>query len=597
MKPTLDEIFGSPSAASKPSLDEIFNGSASITPAVPTEQPGFFTKVGRGLKSFAGGLISSEKGFGEDIAGALSGVLPESATGIDKIRQANQAKQQSANDLIKRIGENRIAGKDNTLLRKALSDLTGQEITTDEDLYPALKKSNLQVLGDAAGVLLDIASAGTYGTAAKGAKTGQLLTKADKVAEATRAAEVATTAATVAKTIETGSKFGKGVIPVTAEVAKKGLGETLKTIAKQTAKRAGIGTVAGYGYDVSENLKSGAEGGDIFKPGAGTVLGGSIPLVIGGIRATSAITKDVAPRLVNSLIKPKAADFSYGKDPGRTVADLGITGNSLPDFADNIGTAKRDIGQTIGDIYKSPANSSLQLDFTDEISKIDDAMAEAAKGGKNNQGIVTQLQNIKDSLLFEHAIDGDGNIVKKGSEALIDLSKLTPEEAFSLKKEVAARTQFTGRPSDDKTVNSVLQNIYGSIKEKLNNAVGKNNPEILDLNQKYADLTSAELATRNRDKIIQRSNVLSLGSKITGGTSALVAAITTGGAAIPVILAGTTGALLEKAFETTAVKTRVASWLGSQKPSVVRKLIEQNPGIREVLYRTWPKLASELRQD
>ena len=80
-----------------------------------------------------------------------------------------------------------------------------------------------------------------------------------------------------------------------------------------------------------------------------------------------------------------------------------------------------------------------------------------------------------------------------------------------------------------------------------------------------------------------------------GGSAAIIAAIGTGGAAVPVILAGASAAALDKALGSTAVKTRVAAWLGSQKPSTVAKIIQQNPGIREVLYRVWPKLAAQIK--
>ena len=64
--------------------------------------------------------------------------------------------------------------------------------------------------------------------------------------------------------------------------------------------------------------------------------------------------KETAPRFINSLIKPKQADFSYGKNPGRTVSELGITGNNLSDFANNIHTEKNTIVQFTNDHTQYP---------------------------------------------------------------------------------------------------------------------------------------------------------------------------------------------------------------------------------------------------
>jgi hypothetical protein len=378
----------------------------------------------------------------------------------------------------------------------------------------------------------------------------------------------------------------------TEQIGKKALGETLKDIGKKTAIRAGVGAGTGYAYDVSNNLQQNKEGADIFKPGMGTALGGAIPLGIGAIQAGAAITADTAPRIINSLVKPSKANFAYGKNPGRTVSEMGITGNNFEDFGTNVQKAKQEVGSQIGSIISSPENANLTINANEDVQKIDQAMATAAKGGKNNQGIVTALSNIKDSLLYGHQVTGDGTIVRT-SETPLDLSALSPQEAFDLKQKVAAATKFTGNPSDDKTINSVLKDVYGGLKEQINSTVGVNNPEITDLNQKYADLTSADLAIKNRAAIAQRADMISMPIKF-GTGAGIITAIGTGGAAIPAIIAGATAGALEKALASTAVKTRVAAWLGSETPGTISKVLAQNPEVKTVLYRLLPKFASKI---
>ena len=553
-------------------------GSTTPPPAPAQQSKGFLDTVASGAKAVGSALISSEKAFGQDIAAAIGG-----KKAAEQITQSNQDLNNSDLAYIKVLkdahakavesgNQKEIARNDNLIKNFTFSN--GRSVS---DIFPALAKSNGQVVGDAAGVLLDILSAGTYGNAAKGAQTGQLLTSsANKVALAESA-------------MKASPFIPKSVVAKDAATAAK---TTLGTIAKTTAKTAAVGAGTGYAYDVSQNLQAGKTGTDALAPGAGALVGGALPIAIGGFKAIGQINKDTAPRIINSLVKPKEAQFAYGKDPGRTVAALGITGNNLEDFANNVHNTKNDIGSLLGDIYASPENAHIQINAEKEIAKIDTAIEDAAKGGKNNQGIVTTLQNIKDSLLHSHGIDAEGNIIRTSVEPH-NLTNLNPQEAFNLKNEIAKRTQFTGRPSDDKTINSVLQDIYGGMKEQLNTALSVNNPEIRDLNQKFADLTSAEIAIRNRDKIIQRSNIAPFRSTLLAG-SGVITALSAGTAAIPTVLLGASAVGLEKALGSTAAKTRVAAWLGKETPGRIAQVLQKNPAIKTVLIRTYPNLASKL---
>lgn len=545
-------------------------GGVSSTP-VPTDvQPqSFLSKIGGGIingaKAVGNFLTSSEQNLGQDIAAGASSILPNSVTGQSDLNYAIKNHVDALTNTAKLINQYKTQGKDTSKLESVFQNEIKNSPPSMTDLYPALNKTNWQVVGDTAGTLADILSAGSYGTLAKGAETGVLLT----------------------------STARKAATPIVQQGVKATLGQTLKTIGKETIAHSATGAGVGYGYDVTGNLQQGKAGAEALMPGAGTLTGAIAPALIGGVRAGVAVTKDQAPRFINSLIKPTQAGFSYGKDPGRTVAELGITGNSLPDFEKNISTTKSNIGQQIGSVYASPLNQNVRINTTDEIKKIDTAIMESAKGGKNNQNIVTQLKNVKDAILYEHAIDSEGSIVKTGTQPR-NLNHLTAQEAQNLIQHVADQTQFTGRPSDDKTVNSVLKSIYGGIREKINTAVSPNTPEIIKLNQQYADLTSAEIATRNRDKIVQRSNIISMPIKVGATTAGIVEAIANPHAAIPIIIGGATAAALDKAMGSTAVKTRVAAWLGKQTPNTIQKFLLDNPNVAPILRRVFPALVSKI---
>lgn len=574
--PPLSSFAGGSTAGTLPPLGSFVGGTTPNTPSTPSDS---FLSMSKGgtpptnafspssISSFVSGafgaLTSSEQGVGGEIAAGAdtgSGALPYEVhagpSAQDMLNQANQSNAASDTNYIQAMHAKNAAGTPLTPTQQAvLNHITqnSSSVGTQTDLFPHAADTNLQALGNVGGVAADVLTAGSYGAEARGADSFARMAAA----------------------------------PV--EQAGK---QTLAQIAKQTTARSLIGGGVGYGYDVTNNLQNGATGADALMPGAATIAGATIPALIGGVRVGVAVSKDQAPRFINSLIKPKAADFSYGKDPGRTVSELGITGNSLTDFQNNITAAKQGIGQQLGAIYSNPANAGVRINANPEIAKIDAAMEQAAKGGKQNQAVVTQLSNIKDALLYEHGIGADGTIVKTG-DVPRDLSDLSPQEAQSLIQQVSQQTRFTGNPSDDKTVNSVLKNIYGGIREKINAGVSVNNPEVEHLNQQYADLTSAELATANRDKIVQRSNMVSMPIKA-GGTAGIVAAIATGGMAIPAALAAGGAYAVDKALESTAVKTRIAAWLGDQSANKLSQFFADNPKLAPVLTRVFPAIVGKI---
>lgn len=505
----------------------------------------------------ANALTSSE----QNVGGEISSGFPASMTGEQQLNQANQGNAASDISFIQAINQMKASGKHLTTQQQEIFHnvlKTNSSVGKQTDLLPHAADTNAQALGNVGQVGLDMLSAGSYGAEARAA-----------------------------------TSFSRYVAPAVEQFGKMTLGQ----IGKQTAVRSATGGAVGYGYDVTNNLQQGKTGTDALTPGAATLAGATIPALIGGFKAGVAISKDQASRFINSLIKPKTADFAYGKDPGRTVAELGITGNSLPDFEKNITTAKNDVvGAQIGAIYDLPANQAVRINAAPEINKIDSAIADAAKGGKSNQGIVTQLMNIKDGLLYEHGVNDEGVITKIGDTPR-DLSNLSPKEAQAFIQHVADQTKFTGNPSDDKIVNSTLQSVYGGIRDAINTAVSPNNPEILKLNEQYGDLTSAELAVKNRAAIMQRSNMTSpvaFSKPLGAASAAALTAFLSGGTTVPVALAAIGAAGIEKALETTAVKTRIAAWLGKESPTVIQSYLSEHPDIAPQLTQAFPALVGKL---
>lgn len=540
-------------------------------------------------KSVGGAIISSEKNFGDSLSAAASQILPDSITGQEALDEAEKSKRENQQKILTKLQEAVAQGKDTTKLLETLRGTMGGKTTTMKDLLPNTDKTAMQVAGEGAGVALDVLSAGQYGASVKGATSGKLYTSAMQKSDAAIAAQKAL--------FDWSNK--EGATTVATEVGKKTLGGTLKTIGKETAKNVGVGAATGYAYDVSNNLQNGETGVDSLKPGMGTLIGAVSPGLVGIYQGTKAVTKSLAPRFINSLIKPRLTEFSYGKNPGRSVSELGIVGNNLEDFGKNVTQKRQDIGAMLEGSYQEATNQGVKIDISDITKTFDDEITKASKGGKSNQGVVTALQNAKDALLYEHAVQ-DGIITKVGTTPK-NLNELTPLEVFDTKTLVGGQTRFTGNPSDDKIVNATLKKVYGQIKDKLNAATKGVSPEIPDLNEKYADLLSAEIAIKNREAILQRADIIPFFSKMgtTAGAAGLAgigAAAFTGVGLIPVLV-GAGAAAVEKALSTTAFKTRMAKWLGNVEPSVLAKFFAENPGIKDAIYRAIPKAGSIIGQE
>lgn len=392
--------------------------------------------------------------------------------------------------------------------------------------------------------------------------------------------------------------YGKIESPTTAKDVVKDVGRAVQTVtlgvpvtkatgvATTVAKAFGFGAKAapaigkvasggalGYAFDVGSKLQQG-KGAESFKPGMGTAIGAALPVAGLAMDAVSKSVRSGAPRLVNSLIKPLKRDLSYGKNPGRAVAEEGIVANNFDDLLEKITDRRQAIGQKIGQKLSS---SSKKVDISNSFSSIDDAIQSARKAPRTNSALISRLESLKADILGE-TTDAAGNVVMTRK-----LANITPNQAMEVKQIIGDLTKFTGNHSDDAMANKALKQIYGKIKEKINRAV----PGVSSLNEKYADLLSAQIATKYRNEIIQRQNLIGFGATTQGIGAALLTSIASGGAAIPSVLVGLSVGGLNKALSSVAVKTRVASLLAKQTPAqrtaFMQALESASPAIKDVL--------------
>jgi len=318
-------------------------------------------------------------------------------------------------------------------------------------------------------------------------------------------------------------------------------------IAGQSALGAGLGKALGM-----------ASGEPLFTGKTGQVIADKI----------KDVSKAGSARVINSLIKPLLKDFSYGKNPGLAVAQEGIVANNLDDLGNKILESRKGLGRQIETVLTSAQYQKQRLNIIKDISPIDDAMQTAAK--QNNQTLLNRLQETKKAItqnLSLKYVNGQPVIKTLGDK---NLSNLTPLEATRIKTEIGNLTKWTGNQTDDQIVNKALKQTYGNIKE----SIGKTVPAVKNLNERYANLTSAEIAVKYRDKINQRKDLIGLVPKLAGAGEA-IQFLSTGNPQR--IVEGLIILGVDKVLSSPAFKTRLASGLAKLGKSDLLKVGESSP--------------------
>lgn len=382
------------------------------------------------------------------------------------------------------------------------------------------------------------------------------------------------------KQVQEGTPAPEGALPFIARLGGEIAGSTpLMNIGGGFTKLPNLARLAigGAAYSGAKSFGEGNKPLDIAKDaamGAGaTVAGygvakGAGKGIIKGVELASKGLGKAPGAVINSLIKPLLKDFSYGKNPGRAVASEGIVANNLDELATKIGQRRQEIGKEIR--VKLIQNSKQRVDYRQVLKPLDDAINEASKSPRSNEGLIKRLNDLKLDLLQAKVDPNTGQII--GKRNLIDL---TPEEAFEFKSQVGELTKFTGNPSDDQLVNKAMKKIYGIAKEGLNKAV----PGLRTRNERYANLMSAEIATKYRDKIQSRQNIIPLAEKITG-LGAAVASLASGDPTV--FIKGLMAIGLERAITSPSVKTRLAAGLAKLADQDLAVVLTKYPQLKKI---------------
>ena len=394
--------------------------ASAPTPA-PADTTGFWGKAANVAKKVGGFLIQNEQNFGQDIGDAIYAPFAANQIQDEAIQNVNQM-----NQLLNQRKALKAAGKDTTHIDAAIKSINDNHPDYMEQLgniVPSIKKSNKQILGDAAGVATDIAAFGTYGNAAKGAQTGKLLVSgpvSSAVGDVLGKAGIGTSA--FEKTVPTAATklaaFGKGALEGVKQAVPIGLAygaassaqadDPLPTMVKKALISGTVSGVIGGALSGVANLRN-------VNPD--TLDQEAVASYKKGLAATKEKYKDEADKVIPDLLDQKvwgtkkqlvekaeqgiklSAD-EYGKlgELQGTVSTNGLV-QSIDDEIANYSRGGRAFTEKMDAVDSAIAN---HLQSADQILNEPDMADKVAKAG----GIETILDDAKNNIVAQLRHDG-----------------------------------------------------------------------------------------------------------------------------------------------------------------------------------------------
>ncbi len=436
-------------------------------------------------------------------------------------------------------------------------------------------------------------------------------------------------------------KAGTGIVNMLSKLGlKKGT---------RLAQAIELGTAAGIQTPEGEDII--APGKRVGAAVIGTTIGAVLPRVKAPKPKTAIPTKKqkAAGKLVNVLIRPNQKQFSYGKDPGTAVAMEGIVANNLDDLTIKISDRTNDVGAKIINHLRQFENTTA-IDFKGALNPLNVALARASKAPQTNKALINRIQNAKNDLLslipeqkivkesittgkiIEEIIPKGKGLIVPGEITISQIPKrigerikrigepkkllpgqkipkevkedfitieafltkkeirtniVTPLKAFEIKQTIGDITKWTADHTEDTVINGALKKVYGNVKGAMNSEI----PGLAPLNERYANLITAKVASQSQSLAAGKRAALGFSDTVAGVSGALLSIAKTGADApldaIPIILTTASFTLINKAMRSTAVKTRLASWLAKQPKSKINALMERSPALKQTIDKSF----------
>lgn len=259
------------------------------------------------------------------------------------------------------------------------------------------------------------------------------------------------------------------------------------------------------------------------------------------------LTEKIPSRLINRMIKPSSKAFNFGKNPGLAVARENIKAKSIKDLFQKISQKRGVIGSQIDDLLKNAPKGKNTIDISPAIGSIDDAIKEAVTRGEKT--LVDRLKGIRDGLTKSFDLVDD-KLVQTGSKRKV----LTLKEAHKLKRQIGEASKWTGQ-AFDADANQARVKAYRII----NDLIEQQAPGVKKLQERYANLLSAQKAAENAVTRAEKAAMIGFGDISAGGTGFLAGNLVGGNGAKTALV----GILLKKILSNPRITTAISGSLAS----------------------------------
>ncbi len=308
-------------------------------------------------------------------------------------------------------------------------------------------------------------------------------------------------------------KLAKPALEEAAPIVEKTLAQKATDLGTKVAK----GAATGYAYDVAQNLQNNKSGNDIVKPGAGTVIGGSIPIVGAVAKGLGYAAKEVIKQIASSLSGvPKAAMEEAFKNPETVQTAIktaaqdgeGATQRIYQNAVDALDTLKQARAQAydqkLAQLEKDVTYTKNGQMYVNRV--LTDAEAKATKGYVPGTviGVPTKLstngiKNVFTTTVKQFGAEGggkggidftnvaldDAHIAKLGKlqDRIYNWSDTTPTGINKLRQVIDSyKVGGVNLGSSESKFNKII----GDLRTNLSNYVGERVPQISQMNSEYA---------------------------------------------------------------------------------------------------------------
>jgi hypothetical protein len=256
-------------------------------------------------------------------------------------------------------------------------------------------------------------------------------------------------------------------------------------IIRQALKYGGNALMEGAQQGGMEALHGG--NADDVKNAAEIGAGGSVilPALAG---AGNYIKTKMAPGIMNRLVNTLKPEYRFGRNPGKTLSEMGITGTSLEDLGNNI---QRNIDDVHGQVNTALASNPNKVDVLPTLNKeINDALYSAKQNSDTE--LINQINAIKKR--WTHLPTRSGTPFPAQRPNMV----MSLPEINKLKHDISEAVTWTGS-GYDKDINQLRVKMARSLSNVVDNQLGQlpNGQRYKELNQLEAGLIGAKKSLQN----------------------------------------------------------------------------------------------------